>query len=36
MEYEDARNLAVTPKIRRHGHVELRWIQIRPLWLAGS
>ena len=31
MKYKDARNLAVAPEMRRHGHVELRWIQIRKI-----
>jgi hypothetical protein len=31
MKYEDSRNLAVAPEVRRNGHVELRWIQIRQV-----
>jgi len=31
MEYEDARNLAIAPEVRRNGHVEFRRIQIRQI-----
>src|SRR5439155_22531339 len=31
MKYEDSRNLAVAPEVRRDGHVELRRIQIRQV-----
>ena len=31
MKDEDAGNIAVAPEVRRNGHVELRWIQIRQV-----
>ena len=29
VEYENTGNIAVAPEVRRHGHVDLRWIQVR-------
>jgi hypothetical protein len=31
VKYEDVGNIAVAPKIRGNGHMELRWIQIRQI-----